>query len=65
MSCSHWKVHAVVDSTTGGFTEFVGMDPATISTNIYNGREKSKTQSLTLDTNGLTEEAADACTRLL
>ena len=43
------SVYAVVDSTTGGFSEFVGTDVITIPTAIHNGRQQPH---LTLDTAG-------------
>ena len=42
-------VYAVVDSTTGGFKEFVGTDPIPLHVPIYNGRLRP---DLTLDTAG-------------
>ena len=42
-------VYAVVDSTTGGFSKFVGLDPVPVATGIHNGRQAPH---LKLDTAG-------------
>ena len=44
-------IYAVIDSTTGGFSAFVGTDNTTVPTPIYNGRQ-TRPGHLTLDTAG-------------
>ena len=44
-------IYATIDSTTGGFSAFIGNEPTVVATPIYNGRQ-SPTGHLTLDKAG-------------